>query len=385
MRKKIERYNIFCEIENIKYNLEDALKKIKLNIQEDDIYFNYDYKYLLKIFEKKTKKYDNMGTVKDEVYIMPDQGKVDEYIDIENHDCLKELKKTYEKLQSFNDSIIEHIESDQDLFYFNDNEYMANKSKKKNINKYEQNNNINETEEDEDTIAMQKNIDDYIEKYKRDNNSSVENLKNTFVEQADINFKHFLEAINLDNSIREENEANMKTMMKSNKHIIEDFEGNLYGDNQNKFREEITNFRLKQLNQSDEALNITNDMFYERMRVKLLYYIQKIEYMKYMHQYEILNERYPINKNEKTILDLLKYGYKIDVSPDVDNSMFKKNVNIEKDKMVDEHHPTIAFKKSNIYILFYFIKIENKISYFFCIIFCKNCLSCHISYNAKIT
>lgn len=107
--------------------------------------------------------------------------------------------------------------------------------------------------------------------------------------------------------------------------------------------------------------------------------------MKYMHQYEILNERYPINKNEKTILDLLKYGYKIDVSPDVDNSMFKKNVNIEKDKMVDEHHPTIAFKKSNIYILFYFIKIENKISYFFCIIFCKNCLSCHISYNAKIT
>ncbi|CDU16519.1 conserved Plasmodium protein, unknown function [Plasmodium yoelii] len=350
VRKKIERYNIFCERENIKYNLEDGLKKIKLNIQEDDIYFNYDYKYLLKIFEKKTKRYDNIGTVKDEVHIISDQGKIDEYIDIENHDCLKELKKTYEKLQSFNDSIIEHIESDQDLFYFNDNEHMANKRKKKNINKYEQNNNINETEEDEDedTIAMQKNIDDYIEKYKRDNNSSVEHLKNIFVEQADIDLKNFLETINLDNNIREENETNMKTLRKSNKHTIENFEG-LYENNQNKSREEITNFRLKQLNQSDEALNITNDIFYERMRIKLLYYIQKIEYMKYKHQYEILNERYPINKSEKTILDLLKYGYKIDVSPDVDNSMFKKNVNIEKDKMVDGHHPIISFKQKKYY------------------------------------
>ncbi|SCL98405.1 conserved Plasmodium protein, unknown function [Plasmodium chabaudi chabaudi] len=355
VRKKIERYNIFCERTNIKYNLEDALKKIKLNIHEDDIYFNYDYKYLLKIFEKKTKRYDGIGTVKDEISVMPDQGKVDEYIDVESSEYLKELKKAYEKLHSFNDSIVEHIESDQNLFYFNDNEYMINKNKNKNINKYEQNNNIKETkneeeeDDDEDTIAMKKNIDDYIESYKRNNNSSVENLKNEFVEQADIDFKNFLETVNLDNSAQEENEINLKTLSKSNKHMIEDFDADLYENSQNKSREEVTNFRLKQLNQSDEALNITNDIFYERMRVKLLHYIQKIEYMKYKHQYEILNESYPINKNEKTILDLLKYGYKIDVSPDVDNSMFKKNINIEKDKLIDEHHPAISFKQKKYY------------------------------------
>lgn len=268
VRKKIERYNIFCERTNIKYNLEDALKKIKLNIHEDDIYFNYDYKYLLKIFEKKTKRYDGIGTVKDEISVMPDQGKVDEYIDVESSEYLKELKKAYEKLHSFNDSIVEHIESDQNLFYFNDNEYMINKNKNKNINKYEQNNNIKETkneeeeDDDEDTIAMKKNIDDYIESYKRNNNSSVENLKNEFVEQADIDFKNFLETVNLDNSAQEENEINLKTLSKSNKHMIEDFDADLYENSQNKSREEVTNFRLKQLNQSDEALNITNDIFW---------------------------------------------------------------------------------------------------------------------------
>ncbi|SBT34898.1 conserved Plasmodium protein, unknown function [Plasmodium ovale wallikeri] len=392
MRRKIERYNLYCERKKIQFRVGDALKKLELNVKEDDLYFSYDYKDLLKIFERRIGEVarsrkgndilgedrslhvqrnaediamENAGEIAggSESIRMDDSsrdriGKVpggsargspgessDESIDVENNENLKELKKTYEEVQSFNDSIIRFIDTNQRLYYFDDNEYEFSKRGKKEYSSLE-NQGEEADEEDiarmegttdvgeEDVVAMKKSVDEYIQKFTRENNASVDQLKNLFIEQADINFKKFLNNLNLDN-VRKENEgkktelntgeeakldAEEKTKLDAGGEIVED----LHQSN------EITNFCLKQLNKSDEEFNLTNDIMYERLRVKVLYYIQKIEYLKFKYQYDIINERYPINKNEKTILDILKYGYRIVVSPDVDNSIFHKGLEGER-------------------------------------------------------
>ncbi|CRG99793.1 conserved Plasmodium protein, unknown function [Plasmodium relictum] len=284
IRKKIERYNLFCERKKIKFNLIDAMKKVELNLK-DDLYFNYDDD-LLKIFEKKIniEKMKRNDSLREKLNI-PLEEKIDENLDIPDDENLKELKETYEELQNFKDSIFQFIEEDQDFFYYDD---------QTNINK-ETNKKFNEEEE----LKMQKSIDDYIHKYTKDFNKSIEQFKNDFIEQADLNFKNFVNNLKLDDIEKKRKGINFSNS-------------------------EITNFELKKLNKSDEDLKITNDLIYERLRIKLIYYIQKIEYIKFKYQYEIINEKFPINKNEKTVLDILKYGYKIVVCPEVDNSIFQK-------------------------------------------------------------
>ncbi|CRG95361.1 conserved Plasmodium protein, unknown function [Plasmodium gallinaceum] len=284
LRKKIERYNLFCERKKIKFDLNDAMKKVELNLKED-LYFNYDND-LLKIFDKKIsiKKMKRSDTLEEKLNI-PIEEKIDENLETPDDENLKVLKETYEELQHFKESIIQYIEEDQDFFYFDD----ENNIKKETNNEYNK----------EEELKMQKNIDDYIEKYTKDFNKSIEQLKNHFIDQADLNFKNFLNNLKLNNIEIKRRETKISN-------------------------NEIATFELKKLNKSDENLNITNDLIYERLRIKLIYYIQKIEYIKFKYQYDIINEKFPMNKNEKTVLDVLKYGYKIVVCPDIDNSIFQK-------------------------------------------------------------
>ncbi|SBS89568.1 conserved Plasmodium protein, unknown function, partial [Plasmodium ovale curtisi] len=392
VRRKIERHNLFCERKKIKFRLGDALKKLELNVKEDDLYFSYDYKDLLKIFERRIgemarsrKEKDILGEDRSlhvqrnaEDITVESTGEIaggsegirvdgssrdrigkfpggsargsagessDESIDVENNENLKELKKTYEEVQSFNDSIIRFIDTNQRLYYFDDNEYEFSKRGKKEHSRLENQGEGSDEEDiarvegtadvgEEDVVAMKKSVDEYIQKFTRENNASVDQLKNLFIEQADINFKKFLNNLNLDN-FRKENEGK-KTELNTGEEANLDAEEKVKLDTGGEIVEElhqsneITNFCLKQLNKSDEEFNLTNDIMYERLRVKVLYYIQKIEYLKFKYQYDIINERYPITKNEKTILDILKYGYRIVVSPDVDNSIFHKGLEGER-------------------------------------------------------
>ncbi|SOV20882.1 conserved Plasmodium protein, unknown function [Plasmodium sp. DRC-Itaito] len=379
IRKKIERYNLYCEKKKIKFNMKDAIKKMELNIKDDDLYFHYDYNELLRCFtmrlnmERNNNKnkirsnYDNINIDKDmdmnnnidgNINNISLDEKIKEQFEDPDDENLKELKVTYEEFQLFNDNIIKYIEEDQQLYNINSNNINSNNNNNinriKNKNKIKENNNNGNSGdsddyyddynyEKEEDLVIQKNIDDYIYKNTTGMNKSLEEFKNQFIEQADIEFKNFLSNVNLDqhgnvkrndentknsdhiknrNTINKDHDTDLILQhQKEDNFLKKNIENNMTNDiNDN----EINMIQLKKLNRSDEDINLTSDLIYERIRTKLLWYIQKIEYLKFKYQYDIINEQFPIIKNEKTVLDLLNYGYKIVMAPDVDNSLFEK-------------------------------------------------------------
>ncbi|ETW52188.1 hypothetical protein PFUGPA_05803 [Plasmodium falciparum Palo Alto/Uganda] len=385
IRKKIERYNLYCEKKKIKFHMKDAIKKMEINMKDDDLYFNYHYDELLRCFTMKLNiernnkniirsNYDNINndiSIDKDMYmnnpidvninnISLDE-KIKEQFENPDDENLKELKDTYEQFQLFNDNIIKYIEEDQPLYNINDNSNI-NDNNNNNINTMKNEHKIKDTYNDDDDydyekeedLVIQKNIDDYIYKNTIGMNKSLEEFKNQFIEQADIEFQNFLSNVNLDqhgrvksndeNTKSTEHIKNKNTINKGydteliqnqmeNNFIKKNIDNNISNDISNN---EINIIKLKKLNQSDEDINLTSDLIYERLRTKVLWYIQKIEYLKFKYQYDIINEQYPIIKNEKTVLDLLNYGYKIVMSPDVDNSLFEKtkidSIPNEKDK-----------------------------------------------------
>ncbi|EWC78807.1 hypothetical protein C923_00576 [Plasmodium falciparum UGT5.1] len=384
IRKKIERYNLYCEKKKIKFHMKDAIKKMEINMKDDDLYFNYHYDELLRCFTMKLNiernnkniirsNYDNINndiSIDKDMYmnnpidvninnISLDE-KIKEQFENPDDENLKELKDTYEQFQLFNDNIIKYIEEDQPLYNINDNSNINDNNN--NINTMKNKQKIKDTYNDDDDydyekeedLVIQKNIDDYIYKNTIGMNKSLEEFKNQFIEQADIEFQNFLSNVNLDqhgrvksndeNTKSTEHIKNKNTINKGydteliqnqmeNNFIKKNIDNNISNDISNN---EINIIKLKKLNQSDEDINLTSDLIYERLRTKVLWYIQKIEYLKFKYQYDIINEQYPIIKNEKTVLDLLNYGYKIVMSPDVDNSLFEKtkidSIPNEKDK-----------------------------------------------------
>ncbi|ETW32359.1 hypothetical protein PFFCH_00196 [Plasmodium falciparum FCH/4] len=386
IRKKIERYNLYCEKKKIKFHMKDAIKKMEINMKDDDLYFNYHYDELLRCFTMKLNiernnkniirsNYDNINndiSIDKDMYmnnpidvninnISLDE-KIKEQFENPDDENLKELKDTYEQFQLFNDNIIKYIEEDQPLYNINDNSNINDNNN--NINTMKNEHKIKDTYNDDDDddydyekeedLVIQKNIDDYIYKNTIGMNKSLEEFKNQFIEQADIEFQNFLSNVNLDqhgrvksndeNTKSTEHIKNKNTINKGydteliqnqmeNNFIKKNIDNNISNDISNN---EINIIKLKKLNQSDEDINLTSDLIYERLRTKVLWYIQKIEYLKFKYQYDIINEQYPIIKNEKTVLDLLNYGYKIVMSPDVDNSLFEKtkidSIPNEKDK-----------------------------------------------------
>ncbi|GAW80686.1 hypothetical protein, conserved [Plasmodium gonderi] len=363
IRRKVERYKLFCEQKKIQFHLRDALNKVDL-YEKEDAYFSYDYGEVKNIFNKKLtteKGREFQGTDMVE-YLREssnDRGGNNLQCDsdsgtspsaeAEDNENLMELKKTYEEIQSFNESIIEHLEPNQHLFYFDENysDLKINEADVKGKNHSEEGMGKHEHEQgqeevglkegemeegeeegeegEEDIESIQKRVDKYIHEYIRDNNMTMEQFSNEFVEQADLNFKMFLKNVRLENKQNEiGGVAHGENSFEENSHGWIS-KGAVKSCLQN---DEITNFKLRKLhedNKEDVQFHLTNDVLYERLRKKMLYYLQKIEYLKFKYQYDIINEKYPINKNEKTVLDVLKYGYKIVVSPDVDNSVFHQN------------------------------------------------------------
>ncbi|SCN12299.1 conserved Plasmodium protein, unknown function [Plasmodium malariae] len=362
VRRQLDRYSLFCKKKKIKYDIKDAMNKIELHVKDEELYFSYDYKDLLKLFEKSIEIEKSKGSkdiIRGYVNSSSMEGhkesnvvnvSIDDNTDVnvDDNENLKELRKTYEELQSFNDSIIRFIDTDQELYYFDENEYSFRNRRKKASSydddrcgkPYEDNKYDNQYEdqygdqyddkyadqdddpygdEDRDRVkAVQKNIDEYIEKCTREKNMSIEDIKNEFIEQADMNFKKFMESIKLDENANETEASIAPTT------IVKEKKKN--PDKTTSSTNEITNFKLKKISTNEEDINLTNDILYERLRIKVLYYLQKMEYLKFKYQYDIINERYPINKNEKTVLDVLKYNYKLVVAPHIDNSIFHKDI-----------------------------------------------------------
>ncbi|CAA9987927.1 conserved Plasmodium protein, unknown function [Plasmodium knowlesi strain H] len=384
IRKKVTKYKLFCERKGIPFHLGNALDKIRLNEKEEDIYFSYNHEELLRVFIRKVSMEKGKGLGNEELegnmggrshvgdvdrlgsmeypathhsaeygegYISDrttDQSmnhqrvdnSAERVADAEENENLMELKKTYEEIQSFNDSIIKHIESKQRFFYFDENEteFMQNRRQAKGVkgqskqggeyNKNDEDNN-DDDEEEEDMESIQKRIDNYIHEYTKSKNISMEQFTNEFVQQADLNFKNFLEGLHLGEGVANVDEGNADSVTAYNEMLNGGSVGTVGRDRK---KDELTTFKLKKMYEGDtneSGFHLTNDLLYERLRMRMLYLLQKIEYLKFKYQHDIINERYPIEKNEKTVLDVLKYGYKIVVSPDVDNSIFKKNQHVQ--------------------------------------------------------
>ncbi|GAB66199.1 hypothetical protein PCYB_083600, partial [Plasmodium cynomolgi strain B] len=371
IRKKVTKYKLFCERKGIPFLLGDALDRIRLNEKEEDVYFSYNQEELLRTFIKKVsfQKGKGLGDAELEENFGEGGGHVGdvnslgsmgypsshptaEYAaghtadrtadhtanltaDVEENENLMELKKTYEEIQSFNDSIIKHIESNQRLFYFDENESQFRKHRGKVNGEKRQGGQDGEEakeeadeeeEEEEDFESIQKKIDSYIHEYTKSNNMSLEQFTNEFVHQADLNFKKFLKGLRL-GEVDANVDGGSAGGVTAHNAIENGGSAAMVGVPRQK-KEQLTTFKLKKLNEgdtNDSGFHLTNDILYERLRMKILFLLQKMEYLKFKYQYEIINERYPIEKNEKTVLDVLKYGYKIVVSPDVDNSIFQQN------------------------------------------------------------
>ncbi|ANQ07809.1 Uncharacterized protein PCOAH_00020710 [Plasmodium coatneyi] len=377
IRKKVSKYKLFCERKGIPFQLGDALDKIRLREKEEDIYFSYNHEELLRAFVRKVslekgkglgnaelgENFGEGGYVGDvnrlrNVASYPRRSHTDEYAaghisgrttdqladrtddhaaervadasaQAEENENLMELKKTYEEVQSFNDSIIKHIESNQRLFYFDENESEFRKQGKQSNGEEAEQQEKEEEEEEEDMESIQKRIDSYIHECTKSKNISMEQFTNEFVQQADVNFQAFLKGLRLgegDTNIDRESADGVTT-----NNAMENG-GSVSTGGIPRKKDEITTFKLRKMYEGDKnddsGFHLTNDILYERLRMRMLHLLQKIEYLKFKYQHDIINERYPIEKNEKTVLDVLKYGYKIVVSPDVDNSIFKQNQHV---------------------------------------------------------
>ncbi|KJP89660.1 hypothetical protein AK88_00618 [Plasmodium fragile] len=386
IRKKIAKYKLFCERKRITFHLGDALNKIRLNEKEEDIYFSYNHAELLKAFVTKvsvekgkglggaelgenfaggghvgdvhrvgsvahpsthhTSEYaagDVANRTADHTADHTAERVADACAEAEENENLMELKKTYQEIQSFNDSIIKHIESNQRLFYFYENESEFRKRRRQANGEQGQHGNNGEDgaaeeggaaeggaaeEGEEDMESIQKRVDSYIHEYTKSKNMSMDQFANEFVHQADLNFREFLKGLRLEDGDAMEDGGSEEEI---NSHNAISNEGIVSMAGATSQKDQLTTFKLKKIHQgdtNDSGFHLTNDILYERLRMKMLYLLQKTEYLKYKYQHEIINERYPIEKNEKTILDILKYGYKIVVTPDVDNSIFQHNRNV---------------------------------------------------------
>ncbi|EUD65635.1 hypothetical protein C922_03881 [Plasmodium inui San Antonio 1] len=399
IRKKITKYKLFCQRKGIPFLLGDALDKIRLSEKEEDVYFSYDHKEMLRVFIRKismekgkglgdTEMEGSFGEGGDHVGEMdslrnmgyPSTHHTTEYAaghtghhiadetanhtadhvadacaQAEENENLMELKKTYQEIQSFNESIIKHIESKQRLFYFDENEFEFRKHKGKwQDGKHGEEGQHGQDEQDwqdgeeleeeeEDMESIQKRIDSYIHEYTKSKNMSMEQFTNEFVEQADLNFKAFLKGLRLGEGDVTAHDASLEGGSEGDlaAHDASIDGGTAPGliastatAGAPRQKDQLTTFKLKKLNEGDtddSGFQLTDDILYERIRMKMLYLLQKVEYLKFKYQHEIINERYPIEKNEKTVLDVLKYGYKIVVSPDVDNSIFHQNRHVHGD------------------------------------------------------
>ncbi|CAI7720166.1 conserved Plasmodium protein, unknown function [Plasmodium vivax] len=377
IRKKVIKYKLFCERRGIPFLLGDALDKIRLSEKEEDVYFSYDREELSRVFIKRVSTERGRGLGGAELGESWGEGgpgglsghpaveqvaeQADEHVagrtadhtagstanhtadaasdadaQAEENENLMELKKTYQEMQSFNDSIVKYIESNQRLFYFDENEPQVRRRGGGEAERETPLEASTEASAEEDMEAVRKRIDSYIHEHTKSNNMTMEQFANEFVQQADLNFKAFLKGLRLGGADAGVAAGGVTAGGVMESGVTSDgvtSDGDVAnGGNATPAgaprQNQLTTFKLKKLNEGDaddSGFHLTNEILYERLRVKMLYFLQKMEHLKFKYQHEIINERYPVEKNEKTVLDVLKFGYKIVVSPDVDNSLFQQN------------------------------------------------------------